>query len=92
MSAEYDNPDFRECAEIEGWLNESFTYRVLDAYPALRIGKGKFRPLTPEEGKPLGFGDEALLIVRESDGQVFEIEIDVTAWKLKDKTVAWEGK
>ena len=91
MSTEYECVA-RECAKIEGYLTELFTYRVIDAYPALRIGEDEFRPLTLEEGNPFSFGDEALLIVRKSDGQVFEIEIDVTAWKLKDKTVAWEAK
>ena len=91
MSTEYDCTA-RECAKIEGYLSELFTSRMIDAYPALRIGDGKFRPLTLEEGEALGFEHDALLIARESDGQVFEIEIDVTAWKLRDKTVAWEAK
>lgn len=87
MNLEYSEAEARECAELEGYLGELFALRLLDWYKAVRIGGVEFRPLTAQEARAAGYRetDPELRIARVHDGQVFEIEIDVTAWKLRKK-------
>lgn len=84
-----DENEVRECAEIEGYLGEMLTLQLFDHRSVLVAGQ-RFRLLYAEEAEAVrcacaGTGREVLL-ARESDGQVFEIEVEVSAWKLAGKT------
>lgn len=71
----------RERGAIEGSLGQWLTDQVWDQFrPMSLMGAGTFRPLYLEEAQELGYGDDdpAILLRRESDGKVFEAEIDVT--------------
>ena len=72
--------EFRERHAIEGDLCTALAEYVWDRPYALTLGGGKFRSLYAEEARELGYGedDAAVLLRRESDGQVFEVDIDVS--------------
>lgn len=73
--------EFRERHAIEGDLWDFLAQRVWDHFGLLSLGGADFRALYAEEARELGYDDDdaAVLLRRESDGAVFEIDIEVTA-------------
>lgn len=85
--------EIRERARIEGDLGEWLCQKIWDSFGTLRLGGSNFRPLDSEECEELGNDDDdpAVLLRRESDGQVFEVDIDVTARKVSAPAKTAEG-
>lgn len=80
MTRTASDDEFRGRHAIEGDLCTAFAEYVWDRPYALTLGGGKFRSLYAEEAEELGYGedDATVLLRRESDGKVFEVDIDVT--------------
>jgi hypothetical protein len=72
--------EFREQCAIEGGLWDALAQHVWDHNGPLRLNGGSFRPLYAEEAEELGYDDDdaAILLRRESDGKVFEVDVDVS--------------
>lgn len=53
----------------------------------LRFGGKKYRRAGMEDAEELGFEDDdtTLLIIRESDGKVFEVELEANVYELPSK-------
>jgi hypothetical protein len=71
--------EVRERGRIEGDLGEWLTQKIWDE-SRLHLGAAQFRPLYSEEAEELGYDDDdpEVLLRRESDGAVFEADIEVT--------------
>lgn len=79
MTAVADDAEARERWAVEADLAAALCEYVTDRPYPLSLGGGKFRPLYLEEAEELGCrDDEVILIRRESDGAVFEVDVDVT--------------
>jgi hypothetical protein len=68
------------------WLCE----RMWNEYGALRLGAEKYRVASAEDYEAWGYDSHDVtgptLLVREPDGQVFEIEVDVHARRVAPST------
>lgn len=79
---------FRERGHIEGFLGEWLDSQIIEHYGSLSVGGDDFKALYLEEAQALGYKDDdpTILIRRESDGIVFEVEIDVTVRRAPAKS------
>jgi len=79
---------FRERMELDCWLGEWLTDEMTMSVRTLRLGPaGTFRMAYMEEAEAIGYdgNDQTILIRRESDGQLFEVEIEVMTRRATPK-------
>lgn len=67
--------------DLSGHLSQYVAGKLSDTWGAFDLGGERFRMGTLDEARSLGWSDEdpQLLIRRESDGALFEVEVEVTA-------------
>lgn len=82
-----------EEGRIEGDLGEWLSLKVWDEPWALRLGSDSFKPLYAKEAEELGYEEDnpVILLRRQSDDVVFEVDIDVTARKTSHTLHAKRG-
>jgi hypothetical protein len=69
--------------EVSQWLFDEWCAEFGD----LRLGGEKYRRAGLEDAEELGYGDDntTLLIIRESDGKVFEVELEANVYEVPSK-------
>lgn len=70
--------EFRDRMLIEADLASALLDHVADLPYAITLGGEKFRAAYPGDVPGFKFGDDVVLLRREPDGKVFEVDIDVS--------------
>lgn len=87
-----DIDKLRERSHIEGFLAEWFGSQIIEHHGSIPVGGDYFKALYLEEAAELGYGkdDTTILIRRESDGAVFEVEVEPVVRRVPTKAEAAE--
>lgn len=88
-----DIEKLRERSHIGGFLAEWLSLKIIEHYGPIPVGGADFKALDLEESRELGYDDDdpVILIRRESDGVVFEVEIEPVVRRVPTEAEAAEG-
>ena len=82
--------ELSETQRLSGDVSQYLFDEWCGDYGDLRFGAEKFRRASLEDAVELGYGPDdddgtTLLIIRESDGKTFEVELEASVYEVKSK-------